>query len=188
MSTTAAGIAHRDRSVLVLVDVQEKLFPLMQEKEVLEHRLRMLLRGAALLGVPILVTEQYKKGLGGTIAGLLDEVSATVVEKASFSCFGCEDFVEALRATEREQLVVCGIEAHICVMQTCLDGRREGYDVFCVEDAVSSRLAHARDLGVARMRAGGTASATAEGVLFEWLGRCDDDHFKAVLPLVREAR
>lgn len=181
-------LADHARSVLVIVDIQEKLFPLMKEAETLGERVRMLALGARELGVPILVTEQYRKGIGPTIQGLLDGVEATVVEKVSFSCMGDDGFRAALQETEREQLIVCGIEAHICVMQTCLQGIAAGYDVFCVEDAVSTRLAHTRDIGLARIRAAGGIPTTTEGVLFELMRRCDVSEFKSLLPLVREGR
>ena len=176
-----------EKSVLVVVDVQEKLFPLMQEKELLASRLAMLMRGAEVLNIPILVTEQYVKGLGHTIAALKSLPVTDTIEKVTFSCFGEAAFRETLRNLERTHLVLCGIEAHICVMQTALDGIAAGHDVLVVEDAVSTRLSHTRELGLQRMRGAGVASASAEGILFEWLESCEHQAFKSLLPLFKES-
>ncbi|MFT7617120.1 MAG: nicotinamidase-related amidase [Planctomycetota bacterium] len=180
--------ADAEKSVLVVVDIQEKLFPLMHNKDALNDRVALLMQGASRLGVPILITEQYVQGLGATIPTLGDLVPSTKIEKTTFSCFGEPAFREALRQGERTSVVLCGIESHICVMQTALDAIAEGYDVFVVEDAVSSRLEHVRELGIQRMRQAGAITATAEGMLFEWLGRCDRSEFKDLLPLFKESR
>ena len=154
-----SGIARATDSVLVVVDVQEKLFPLMQDREALAERIAMLMRGANALSVPILVTEQYRQGLGETIPLLKSAAPAEYLEKTTFSCFGDVGFLAALGALGRSRLVLCGIEAHICVTQTALQAGEAGYAVHVAEDAVSSRLDHAKDLGIARMRAAGTATS-----------------------------
>ncbi len=172
----------------MVIDVQEKLFGLMQDKALVAKRIELLMNGAQALGVPIIVTEQYVKGLGHTIPTVSAAAKHDVIEKTTFSCFGEQRFVDKLRATERTALVLCGIEAHICVMQTALDGIDHGYDVVAVEDAVSARLAHTARLGLKRMSQSGTRTATAEGQIFEWLGRCDRSEFKDLLPLFKESR
>lgn len=188
MNSQHDGLASAaEKSVLVVVDVQEKLFPLMQNRELLQSRIALLMQGAAKLGVPIIVTEQYVQGLGSTIPALGNLVPNQKIEKTTFSCFGESAFRQALRQTERSSVVLCGIEAHICVMQTAIDSIREGYDTFVVEDAVASRLEHAQALGIARMRQAGSATASAEGTLFEWLNRCDRPEFKDLLPLFKES-
>ncbi len=188
MNSQASGMmATTANSVLVVVDVQEKLFPVCQEKELLEQRVQLLMEGAQVLGIPIIVTEQYVRGLGHTIDSLGKCASAAVVEKTTFSCFGNENFRQTLRSLERTCLVLCGIEAHICVAQTALDGIGHGYDVVVAEDAISTRLPHTKALGIAKMRQHGAKTDCTEGVLFTWLGQCDRPEFKQLLPLFKES-
>jgi nicotinamidase-related amidase len=187
MSVDRIGMARRTDAVLVVVDVQEKLFPLMQEREAVERRLVMLVHGMRALGAPIIVTEQYVKGLGPTIPALRQAAAgARYVEKTTFSCFGDAGFLSALKATGRRQVVLCGIETHICVLQTLLGARAAGYEVFLVADAVAARLPHTSAIGIERARDAGACLASAEGILFECTERCDDGAFKEVLRLVRE--
>ncbi len=188
MPVESDPLASIKDSVLVVIDVQDKLFPLMQQRDLLAARIATLMRGADALGIPILLTEQYPQGLGHTVPELAAIGSPRLIEKTTFSCLGDEAFRDALRGLRRSRLVLCGIEAHICVMQTALEAVAAGYDVQLVEDAVSSRLEHAAAIGIARMRAAGALSATAEGCLFEWLTRCDRPEFKAMLPLFKESR
>ena len=182
------SVAEAARSVLVVVDVLEKLHPLLQDADALTSRIGQLMKAAETLAVPILVTEQYVQGLGPTIAPIREAAAARVVEKTTFSCLGESDFTEALRDLRRDQVVLAGIEAHICVLQTGLGLLAEGYDVFVVEDAVSSRMPHTAGIGIARLRAAGAHPATAEGVVFEWMRRCDVPAFKELLPIIREGR
>ncbi|MCA9322321.1 MAG: hydrolase [Planctomycetes bacterium] len=180
-------ILDLERSLLVMVDVQERLVPVMRDAARMISRLSVLLRGCVVLGVPVLISEQYPRGLGPTLEVLSELVpEAQRIEKTSFSCTGSRAFNEALRATERDQIVLCGIEAHICVAQTALGLRRAGYEVFCVEDAVSSRLDDTRSIGIARMRAAGVLPGAVESVLFEWQDRCDREGFKSLSGLVKE--
>lgn len=179
-------LISRAQAVVVVVDVQQKLFPLMQEPERLLRRCVQLVTGAATLGVPVIVSEQYPRGLGATVPELTAAAAgARVVAKDTFSCLGNPEFAQALRDTERRQVVVCGIETHICVLQTCFDARAQGYDVYLVADAVASRLPHTGPIGLERMRQAGIAFTTVEGTLFEMLARRDAPEFKAVLELVR---
>ena len=175
-----------DRALLVVVDVQERLFPVMQSPETLKARLQCMVRGADLLGVPVLFSEQYTKGLGSTIEGLCDDDRHRRVEKTTFSCFGEPAFVSALHDGERDQIVFCGIEAHICVTQSAVDACRAGFEVFCLEDATSSRLEHTARIGHERMRQAGVVPLTVEGTLLELLDDCARPEFKEVLGLIRE--
>ncbi|MCB9831772.1 MAG: hydrolase [Planctomycetes bacterium] len=188
MISSESSLAAIDDSVLLVVDLQEKLFPLMQEQDVLLARVQMLMRAAETLDLPILVTEQYPSGLGRTLRALDGIGRQRRLEKTTFSCFGDEGVVAALRETRRRRLVLCGIEAHICVMQTALEALDAGWEVQVVEDAVASRLPHAAALGIARMRQAGAVTASAEGQIFEWLRRCDRPEFKSLLPLFKESR
>ncbi len=185
--TPPRGPLQRDRALLVLVDVQEKLFPLMQNRRDLERRLVSLVAGFRLLSVPILVTEQNPKGLGPTIASLATAGDVEdVVTKTSFSCCGEPVFLEALRETERDQIILAGIETHICVAGTAIDLLARGYEVSVIADAVSTRLPHTHAIGLQRMMGAGVVPRTAEGVLFRLVGDSDRPEFKELLHLVKD--
>ena len=144
----------RARAGLVVVDIQERLVPAIFEKERVVQNAVRLAQGATILRVPIFVTEQYRKGLGPTVA----EVAAVIpgfapMEKLAFSACGADGFVAVLESKQVSDVVLCGIEAHVCVTQTCLGLLETGFRVFVVADAISSRAAENYRLGVERMRA-----------------------------------
>ncbi len=176
----------RGRAGLVVVDVQERLLPVIYEKErVLENIVR-LAKGAAVLQVPVFATEQYRKGLGQTVA----EVAAAIpgfapLQKVAFSACGAAGFVPALKRRKVSQVILCGIEAHVCVTQTCLDLLEKGFRVFVAADAVSSRTPENCRLALDRMCAAGAVVASTEMVLFELLEQAGTAEFKQVLALVR---
>lgn len=182
-------LADADNSALVIVDVQEKLAPAMPpdaRREVL-HTAQVLLQGAAELKVPVLATEQYPKGLGHTVAEVAEYLpgDAQVIAKDHFSCCGESGFSNALAATGREQVVVVGMEAHVCVLQTALQLREQGYAPFVVADGVVSRRASHRDNALARLAQAGVVVSNGESVLFEWLGRAGTDSFRRLAGLIR---
>jgi nicotinamidase-related amidase len=177
---------RRGRAGLVVVDVQERLLPAIFEKERVVQNTVRLIQGAIILQVPILATEQYRKGLGATVA----EVAAAIpgfapLEKLAFSACGAAGFVSALRKRKVSAIILCGIEAHVCVTQTCLDLLEKGFRVFVVADAVSSRTAENYRLGVDRMTAAGAVIVSTEMVLFELLERAGTAEFKEILALVK---
>jgi nicotinamidase-related amidase len=172
----------RDRSSLIIVDVQEKLCPVMDDPRRVIYNSCRLLRGAALLEVPVTVTEQYPKGIGPTMADLRPYYDpAVVIEKITFSCTKAAAFQERIKGLDRPQAVVAGIESHVCVLQTCLGLLAEGYEVFVVEDACSSRQSSDLVLAMDRLRGAGAAVVSTEMVLFEWLERADDPQFRTLL-------
>jgi nicotinamidase-related amidase len=177
---------RRDRTGLVVVDIQERLLPSMWEHErALQNSLR-LIRGAAILGVPVLATEQYRKGLGATVPQIAAAVPGfTPLEKLTFSSCGAEGFTEALQAKNIRDVLLCGIETHVCVAQTCLDLLDSDFRVFVVADAVSSRAEQNHYIGLDRMRASGAIIVSTEMVLFELLGRAGSEEFKQILTLVK---
>lgn len=179
--------ARREASVLLVVDMQDRLLPHMEDHAgVLEH-CRRIVRAAQILDVPILCTEQYPKGLGPTVAPLRDVLSEVpVLEKLAFSCCGAEGFVASVNATGRRQVIVVGIETHVCVQQTVLDLLAESLSVYVAADAVSSRRPLDRQVALDRMRQAGAVVTTAESVIFEWLGVAGTAEFKAVAQLVRD--
>lgn len=177
---------RRAAAGLLVVDIQERLLPAISGKErVVENSLR-LIRGAAILGLPIFATEQYRKGIGPTVP----EVAAAIpgfapLEKITFSACGADGLMEALQAKGVVDVLLCGVEAHVCVCQTCLDLLEKGLRPFVVADAVSSRTLDNHQLGVERMREAGAVVVSTEMALFELLERAGTDEFKRILALVK---
>ena len=174
------------KSAVIMIDMQDKLLNVMNSPEqILEQSVRMLKYSNA-LNVPVLATEQYRKGLGESNPQLLELLKPeNVYEKIAFSAFECSDFKDALNRISARSLVIFGIEAHICVCQTALDALRAGYDVRVVADAVGSRLPSNRQLALEKMRQAGAIIESTESVLYEWLGAAGTPEFKAILPLVK---
>ncbi len=176
----------KEGCVLVVVDIQEKLLPAIHDfMSVLDRAVKMVTAAQA-LEVPMLFTQQYTKGLGPThiaLSGLLPEFS--YLEKTTFNCFGAPGFEQELEKLEAKTLVLVGIETHICVCQTALEGLRRGYDVHVVADAIGSRTTANRAIGLDRIRqAGGVITAT-ELTIYEWVERADSAEFKLILPLLK---
>ncbi len=175
-----------DCAQLLIVDVQERLLPAMADPQGVVEGCAKLMRAAPLLSVPILVSEQYPKGLGPTVAELAALVPPECVrDKIAFSCFADEGLRQALEARKRRQVVIGGIEAHVCVLQTALMLSAGGFDVFVAADAVSSRSPDSVDLAMGRLRAAGVSVVNSEMVLFEWVERAGTDTFKQISRLVR---
>jgi nicotinamidase-related amidase len=176
----------RAKAGLVVVDVQEHLLPaIFEQQRVVQNTLR-LIQGAAVLRVPVFATEQYRKGLGPTVP----EVAAAIpgfapMEKVAFSACGAAGFIPALKARKVSEAILCGIEAHVCVSQTCLDLLGRGFRVFVVADAVSSRTPENYRFGVDRMRAAGAVIVSTEMVLFELLEQAGTAEFKQILTLIK---
>ena len=177
----------RSKSALLVVDIQERLWPAIFEKERLLQNTLRLVRGAIILQVPIFVTEQYRKGLGATVPELVAAMPTFApVEKLTFSSCGAPGLMEALQERGVTHLIVCGIEAHVCVCQTCLDLLEKGFTTFVVADAVSSRTAENRHTALDRLRKAGAEIVSTEMVLFELLERAGTEEFKQILPLVKQ--
>lgn len=176
-----------DNTVLLVIDVQGKLAQLMDQKENLTANLEKIIKGTQVLEIPVIWTEQVPEKLGPTLpelAGLLAR-SAQPVSKASFSCCGVEPFMSALEKTKRQQVLVTGIETHICVYQTSVDLLAEGYEVQVVADAVSSRTAENRQIGLNRMQSAGAVLTSTEMALFELLRVAEGDKFRQISKIVK---
>ncbi len=172
-------------TVLLVVDVQEKLMPLIAGAPRILWNLRRLLDGAAATGVNALATEQYPQGLGPTMPELVERLGK-IPSKAAFSCRGCEPFVQSLEASSATKVMVSGIEAHVCVQQTVLDLLAGGYRVFVPVDAVGSRYAIDYETGLRRMESAGATLTTTESALFEWCQVSGTPTFKKISALIRE--
>ncbi len=177
---------QREDAALVVVDVQGKLAQLMHNKSELFDNLRRMIQGAKILGVPILVTEQYPQGIGPTIAEIADLLTdVESISKTSFSCCGEETFNAALQGFKRRQILLTGIETHICVHQTALQLIDAGYEVQVVADAVSSRTLDNKTIGINKMQGAGAVITSTETALYELLKAAEGPMFKAVLRLVK---
>jgi nicotinamidase-related amidase len=173
-------------TVLVAIDFQEKLFPAMHDKERLLNQVVRLLKGAKVLEIPVILTEQYPQGLGPTlpeIAGLLPDVKP--VEKTCFSCCNAELFRAALEGVNCKQVLLCGIEAHICVYQTAVALCQAGYEVQVVADCVSSRDPEDKAVSLLKMGADGISPTTMEMALFELLKVASGEKFRQISKIVK---
>jgi nicotinamidase-related amidase len=183
---THARVLEVERSVLLVIDLQESYRGKLANEERLVRASARLLDAAGVLGVPVVLTEQYPKGLGAT----REEVAAHVppgaarFEKTSFSCLGAPGLREHLRGLGRDQIVVAGIETHVCVNQTVHDLLHEGWQPHVVRDALSSRFGLEDETGFAKMVGSGAVPASVESLLFEWLRDSKAPAFKAIHKLV----
>jgi nicotinamidase-related amidase len=179
-------LASRTESRLLIVDVQEKLVPMIANYDRMLGNCRRLIRGAKILEVPVFATEQYPKGLGRTVAPLA-ELLDSVPEKLRFSCAEVLDWgLAAEQADNRFQIVVAGIEAHVCVLQTVVDLLAGGFQVFVPADAISSRGEFDWKIALDRMSTGGAVITTTESVLFEWCERSGTPEFKQISQLIKD--
>ena len=187
-STDYAEIVRRPldpkQCALIVIDIQEKLLPPIFEKQRLVRNAQLLIRLAGILKIPALLSTQYSKGLGNTvpeIASLLPDVQP--VEKLDFSCFGSEVFCSALKRVpgNRNTVLLCGMETHICVAQTALAALREGYLVHVAANAVGSRTELNWQIGLDRMRAAGAVISSTEMIIYEVLGSSGSPEFKDML-------
>jgi nicotinamidase-related amidase len=185
--TRHGALLQRGTTGLVVVDVQEGFRPVIDGFDAMVKNVGILAAGFGVLERPVLVSEQYPKGLGNTVAELSEQLpeSGVVVEKVRFSACGVEAFDEALDAADCRAWVVCGIETHVCVNQTVHDLLARGYEVHVAEDAVSSRAPANRRIGMEKMLAAGARATSAETALFEMLEEAGSAEFKSISKLVR---
>ncbi|MBI3947458.1 MAG: hydrolase [Armatimonadetes bacterium] len=179
-------LAQREKSCLLVVDVQERLMPAIHGGERVVESCVRLIRGVRLLQVPILVTTQYVRGLGPLVAPVAEALGESgAFDKTAFSCCAEDGFFGRLDALEKDTVIVCGVEAHVCVLQTALDLVENGYRVHVVADAIGSRDPENRRVALEKMARAGAVISTTEMVLFELLRRAGAAEFKAVQALVK---
>jgi nicotinamidase-related amidase len=176
----------RENSVGLVIDIQERLVPVMEDNEQLVENCSKLIQGLQVLGLPLLVTQQYTKGLGETI----DEIKSVIpdfqfIEKKDFSCFDEPVFAEKLALTGAKNVIICGIESHVCVLQTAIDLKEAGYTPVVVMDCVSSRSFDNIDLAAERFRYEGIMMSSLESVLFELTRSAGAPGFKEISKLVK---
>jgi hypothetical protein len=179
-------LIRRADSLLLVVDIQQKLAPAIHDSERVTANSVRLLEGVRQLGVPAFVSEQYVKGLGPSLEAIrAAAVDAHFFEKTHFSCAAEPGVVDLLRAARRPQIILTGTETHVCVLQTAFGLLAHGFEVYLVADASSSRTPENRNAAIERMRAAGIQIVTTEMVLFEWLHLAGTDDFRQLLPLIK---
>ncbi|RJP20382.1 MAG: isochorismatase family protein [Deltaproteobacteria bacterium] len=183
-------VLNREDAVLILVDIQARLVPAI-DKELYARSLKnfkIAIEAAGTLGLPILLTEQYPKGLGRTVPEVLQALEGRdyrLIEKMTFSCARDEGFLAVVAKTGRRQVVIAGMETHVCVYQTSVDLVNAGYDVFVLDDAVSSRFPHNYQSGIAALRDAGAAVVSTETAVFQLMKVAGTPEFKKISSLLR---
>lgn len=179
-------LIRRADSLLIVVDIQQKLAPAIHDSERVTANSVRLLEGARQLGVPAFVSEQYVKGLGPSLEAIRSAaVDARFFEKTHFSCAAEPGVIDLLRAAKRPQVLLTGTETHVCVLQTAFGLLAAGFEVYLVADAASSRTPANHNAAIERLRAGGVHIVTSEMVLFEWLHQAGTADFRQLLPLIK---
>lgn len=170
----------------LVIDIQERLLPHMHDSELLLRNTQILIKGLQALNVPLLLTEQYTKGLGFTVPPVMDMLQETnPVEKTAFSCCDEASFVTNLHYLSKKFIIIAGIEAHVCVLQTAIDLKEKGYIPVIVEDCVSSRKPADKAIAMQRLIASGAIITTYESILFELCRYAGSDTFKTISKLVK---
>jgi len=176
-----------EKAVLVVIDIQERLVTAMPQDvyQRMRETVAMLINGAGLLGIPVVTTEQYPQGIGHTVPQLAEACKGTVVEKVSFGCCGEPNFMAALKKLGRTQVILTGMETHVCVYQTVIGLLEDGYHVHLVRDAICSRGKTDFQAGVAMASQAGAVVTTAETVLFQMMQKSTHAQFRAVSKLIK---
>ena len=174
------------QTLALCIDVQERLFPHIDQFEALEKNIQLVIKGLNVLGVPIALSEQYKKGLGETlptIKSLIDPIFQ--FEKTAFSCADDSTFEYELTKEAKEQIILFGIEAHICVLQTAIDLKSQGLEPIVVVDCIGSRTSLNKEIALERLKQEGVFLTTYEAILFELCQKAGNEQFKAISMLVK---
>lgn len=180
------SLLQRETCLPIFIDIQERLMPAMHIHEALLDQLGILASGLSLCGIRSIVSEQYPKGLGHTLPRLLEQLEEpSIYEKTSFGIFGDDTLKQAIAESGKKQLLICGIESHVCVMQSALVALELGYEVFVPYDALSSRNPNHVMFALGRMEKAGATITNIESCLFEIMGHAKADEFKSISKLVR---
>ena len=176
----------KENTSALFIDFQEKLYPAMKDREILVKNSVILLEGLKILGIPTAFTQQYTKGLGATI----DELRTLVpefnpIEKSDFSCFGAEEYQNFLQQHQSKTIIICGIEAHVCVFQTAVDLKAAGYFPVVITDCISSRTEISKAGAIERFRHENIMTSTCESILFELTRSAKAEEFRAISKLVK---
>ncbi len=177
---------NRENTIAIVIDMQEKLLPHIDNHEAIKDNCIKLIRGLKIMDVPMLVTQQYTKGLGPTVTEVTEAIeNLSYIEKTTFSCYREPNFVDLLQSSAKRNVIIVGIESHVCVLQTTLDLIYNNYNPIVLTDATGSRHAEDRRISHWRMRDVGAIMSTTESILFELLKQAGSDEFKAISKLVK---
>jgi nicotinamidase-related amidase len=183
---THPHLLSKGKTILVLVDIQEKLLKVMWKKEGLILNVTKLIKSLKIMEIPVLLTEQYPRGMGKTDESISELVKETeAIEKISFSCMGKEEFNKRIKSSGKDQVVLCGIESHICVLQTVLDLLHQGYFVYVPYDGTSSRKESDYRNALNRMQKEGAVIGSVESAIFELLKKADSSAFRQILGIIK---
>ncbi len=177
---------NRNNTQALIIDFQERLYPFIQENEKLTKNVIRLIKGLKVLGIDMVITEQYSKGLGHTITEISEAIeNYNYIEKDTFSCCGSIEVCDKLKSTGKKNVIVIGIESHVCVLQTTIDLIAMGFQPVLIEDCVSSRNLNDKQIAIERMRQEGAIVSTYESILFELCEISGNDMFKAISKIVK---
>ncbi len=179
------GIPDRENAVFVMIDVQDKFVPVINDMKTVIKNANIMTKAAEIMQIPFIFTEQYPEGLGRTVDKIEVPPTAKPIEKIHFSCLDCKEFSDRLQSLNVEDVVIFGIESHICVLNTALDALKKGYRVHVVADAVSSRTKENKEIALERMRQSGIFIVSTEMILFHMLDHAKDDEFSQISELVK---
>ena len=179
------GIIDKKKTVFVLVDIQDKFIPVINDIDKIISNSNVLIKTSEILNIPLIVTEQYSKGLGHTSKGINLPDKKHLIEKTSFSCFGSDEFVKKIKELKVDSIVLFGIEAHVCILKTALDALKNNFDVHVVGDAISSRTFENKSIAIERMRQSGAFIVSTEMILFQLLDRAGTEEFKLISNLIK---
>ena len=175
-----------ENTIALIVDYQTRLVPAMSDIGTLIHNSAILLKGLGILGIPAIITQQYTRGLGETVPEILDAAGdCPIFDKITFSCYQDKEIRSAIRSSGRKTVIVCGIESHVCVLQTVIDLLGDGYRVVLVEDCIDSRKPSDKATALIRARQEGALITSYEAILFELTHIAGNDRFKQISNLVK---
>ncbi|SRR6056297_2822815 len=176
----------KENTVATIIDIQEKLFPVMEAKEDLLSNVQVLLEGLKILNIPVVFTQQYTKGLGDTVYAITEEIeNFQHIEKKTFSCCDEKAFSDKLAALNRQNVIITGIETHVCILQTAIDLLAKAYQPIIVEDCTSSRSLNDKNIAIERLRQEGAIITTTESILFELTRISGNQDFKDISQLIK---
>lgn len=179
------GIIDKEKTAFILVDIQEKFVPVMNDIDKVLSNSNILVKTSEILNIPLVVTEQYPKGLGNTSERLNLPDEKYLIEKISFSCFDCETFIEKIKELDVDSIVLFGIEAHICILKTALDALKNNINVHVVADAITSRTSENKLLAIERMIQSDVFIVSTEMIIFQLLEKAGTEEFKMITNLMK---
>lgn len=179
------GIIDKNKTAFVLVDLQEKFVPVINNVDEVISNSIILLKSAKVLKIPLIVTEQYPKGLGHTINRIPTAKDNKIIEKKSFSCFGSDKFIRELERMNIDTIILFGVEAHVCILNTALDALKRNFNVHVIADAISSRKEKNKLIAIERMRQSGVFIDSTETVLFQAMKEAGTEEFKQISKFIK---